>query len=1009
MRYDARGMKSIAGMIAGLLLAWFMVVPKAERRGQVAAANRDWAVYGGDAANTHYSPLAQINRSNVKQLRVAWSYDTGETGGLETSPLVIGGELYGITPTQKIFALDAATGKLLWKFDSGINGTQPDRGLAYWSSSDDKRIFADVMNFVYALDAANGKPIDGFGDHGRIDLRDGLGRDPKTVWTPLTSPGIVFEDLLIVGGRDPETLPAPPGDIRAYDVRTGKLRWAFHTIPHPEEFGYDTWPPNAWKYSGAANNWAGMALDAKRGIVYVPTGSAAADFYGANRVGDDLFADCLIALDARTGRRIWHFQGVHHDIWDRDFPAPPALVTVKHDGREVDAVAQTTKQGFLYLFDRVTGAPLFPIENRKVPASNVAGEKAASEQPFVVKPAPFARQLLTDAMLTQRTPAAHEWAVTQYRKFRSEGQFIPFSAGKSTVVFPGFDGGAEWGGPAVDPDTGMLYVNANEMAWTGALAPNTGKNSPRGIYMSQCAVCHGEKMAGSPPAIPSLVGITSRMKAEDIYATIQNGKGRMNGFPNLTAEQRFAVVQYISGEESQVRASEEPLAPLMNYQFTGYHKFLDPDGYPAIAPPWGTLTAINLNTGEQGWKVNLGEYPALAAQGMNNTGTENYGGPIVTAGGLLFIGATDFDKKFRAFDKDTGELLWETTLPFAGNATPATYEVNGRQYVVIAAGGGKDVDAPNGGVYVAFALPDAAEAGGATTRPKSAPEKIIIDTDIGDDIDDAFAVALALRSPELQILGVTTTFGDTQTRARLASRLLGVAGREDIPVAAGTPTSTPPNDHFTQRAYSEGGQFARASYPSAADFTLDQIRRSPGEITLVAIGPLVNIGALIDRDPETFRKLKRVVMMGGSVKVGYGTDASGAPNPPQPEWNIMNDVSAAQKLFASGVPIYLMPLDSTQLKMNEKARAHIFSEKTRLTKALEELYHEWGHETPTLFDPMTIAFILNPELCPVQPMRIRVDAHGMTLPEPGEPNANVCLHSDPDDFFHFYLGRFEPH
>ncbi|HKS79875.1 MAG TPA: nucleoside hydrolase [Candidatus Acidoferrales bacterium] len=1002
-------MKSIAGILVGLLLAVLLVAPKAEREGQDAAANRDWAVYGGDAANTHYSPLAQINRSNVKQLRVAWSYDTGETGGLETSPLVIGGELYGITPTQKIFALDAATGKLLWKFNSGINGTQPDRGLAYWSSSDDKRIFADVMNFVYALDAANGKPIDGFGDHGRIDLRDGLGRDPKTVWTPLTSPGIVFEDLLIVGGRDPETLPAPPGDIRAYDVRTGKLRWAFHTIPHPGEFGYDTWPPNAWKYSGAANNWAGMALDAKRGIVYVPTGSAAADFYGANRVGDDLFADCLIALDARTGRRIWHFQGVHHDIWDRDFPAPPALVTVKHDGREVEAVAQTTKQGFLYLFDRVTGAPLFPIKNRKVPASNVAGEKAASEQPFAVRPAPFARQLLTDAMLTQRTPAAHEWAVTQYRKFRSEGQFIPFSVGKSTVVFPGFDGGAEWGGPAVDPETGMLYVNANEMAWTGALAPNIGRNSPRGIYMSQCSVCHGEHMTGSPPAIPSLVGITSRMKVGDIYATIQNGKGRMNGFPNLSAEQRFAVVQYISGEESQVRASKEPLPPQMDYQFTGYHKFLDPDGYPAIAPPWGTLTAINLNTGEQAWKVNLGEYPALAAQGLKNTGTENYGGLIVTAGELLFIGATDFDKKFRAFDKDTGELLWETTLPFAGNATPATYEVNGRQYVVIAAGGGKDVDAQNGGVYVAFALPDAAEAGGATTKPKSAPEKIIIDTDIGDDIDDAFAVALALRSPELQILGVTTTFGDTQTRARLASRLLGVAGREDIPVAAGTPTSTPPNDHFTQRAYSEGGQFARASYPSAADITLEQIRRSPGEITLVAIGPLVNIGTLIDRDPETFRKLKRVVMMGGSVKVGYGTDASGAPNPPQPEWNIMNDVSAAQKLFASGVPIYMMPLDSTQLKMNEKARAHIFSEKTPLTKALEELYDEWGHETPTLFDPMTIAFILNPELCPVQPMRIRVDAHGMTLPERGEPNANVCLHSDPDDFFHFYLGRFEPH
>lgn len=692
----------------GALALWFALFTfGASAQTKLDQLRQDWPAYGGGPENNHYSSLARINRDNVSRLALAWEFDTGEPGGLETSPIVVGGVLYGITPTQKVFALNAATGKLLWKFDSGIIGTQPARGLAFWSSGKDKRILVGIMNFLYALDAVTGKPISTFGKAGRIDLRANLGRNAALQWSPLTSPGIVYKDLIIVGGRNPETLPAPPGNIRAYDVRTGSLLWSFHTIPHPGEFGYETWPKDAWKYSGAANNWAGMALDAERGVVYVPTGSAAFDFYGANRIGDDLFANSLIALNAATGERLWHFQGVKHDIWDRDFPAPPALVTLDRDGKEVDAVAQTTKQGFVYLFDRVTGDPFFPIEYKKYPASTVPGEIASVEQPLPTRPAPFARQLLTAEMLTNRTPQAHAWALEQFRKYRSEGQFVPFSVGMDTVVFPGFDGGAEWGGPAVDPETGILYVNANEMAWTGALAENTGENSPRGIYMSQCAVCHGEKMAGSPPAIPSLVGIASRRKPEQVYAIIQNGKGRMSGFPNLTPEQRFTLVQYISSGEGQALASGEPLPPGMDYNFTGYHKFLDLEGYPAIAPPWGTLSAINLATGEYVWKINLGEYPELAAQGMKNTGTENYGGPIVTSGGLLFIAATDFDKKFRAFDKATGELLWEATLPFAGNATPVTYSINGRQFVAIAAGGGKDPKSPSGGVYVAFALPRA--------------------------------------------------------------------------------------------------------------------------------------------------------------------------------------------------------------------------------------------------------------------------------------------------------------
>jgi quinoprotein glucose dehydrogenase len=681
--------------------------PGTQQPSPTAEHQQDWPTYGGAPENNHYSPLAQINRDNVKRLAVSWSFDTGEEGGLQTSPIIVGGFLYGLTPTQKVFALDAVTGKQLWKFDSGIIGAQPNRGLTYWSDGKDKRILVGAMNFLYALDAASGKPIAGFGTQGRIDLRENLGREPASSQSVyLTSPGIIYKDVVIVGGRNPETLPAPPGDVRAYDVRTGKLRWSFHTIPHPGELGYETWPAEAWKTSGAANNWAGMALDPRRGIVYVPTGSAAFDFYGADRIGDDLFANCLIALNAETGERIWHFQGVRHDLWDRDFPSPPALLTVKRDGKDVDAVAQTTKQGFVYLFDRVNGKPLFPIELRKYPPSNVLGELASVEQPLPARPAPFARQLLTERLLTNRTPEAHQWALEQFRKFRSEGQFVPFSVGIDTVIFPGFDGGAEWGGPAVDPQTGIIYINSNDVPWTGALAPNTGPNSPRSIYLSQCGICHGEKMAGSPPALPSLIGVGDRLTSLQIANTIKNGKGRMPGFPNLTEDQMFALVDHLTGgENKELTSSEPPLAAAMKYRFTGYHKFLDPEGYPAVAPPWGTLNAINLNTGEYVWKIPFGEYPEFAAKGMKNTGTENYGGPIVTAGGLLFIGATNFDKKLRAYDKSTGELLWQATLPFSGNATPATYEVNGRQFVVIAAGGGKDPKSPSGGVYVAFALP----------------------------------------------------------------------------------------------------------------------------------------------------------------------------------------------------------------------------------------------------------------------------------------------------------------
>jgi quinoprotein glucose dehydrogenase len=547
--------------------------------------------------------------------------------------------------------------------------------------------------------------VPGFGAGGRIDLRQDLGRDPRTQSIRLTTPGVVYRDLLIVGGRVSEGLPASPGDVRAYDVRSGTLRWSFHTIPHPGEAGHESWSRDSWKYNGGANNWAGMALDEARGIVYVPTGSGSDDFYGANRVGDNLYANSLLALNAATGKRLWHFQTVRHDIWDRDLPTPPSLVTVTHAGRAIDAVAQPTKHGFIFLFDRVTGKPLFPIERRRFPRSDIPGEVTAATQPIPVKPRPFARQRLDAGMLTTRTPDAQAWAAAEFRKFRNGGLFTPLALGVQTVVFPGFDGGAEWGGSAVDPATGWIYVNANDLAWTGALAVNEPPVNGGALYRQQCASCHRDDFAGAPPQIPTLAGIATRRTPAELTAVIRNGAGRMAGFPNLSDGAVRAILQYIAtGREIETDAGPAPGSPaFVKYRFTGYRRFLDPDGYPAVAPPWGTLSAVNLNTGEYAWQIPLGEHPELAERGMRNTGSENYGGPIVTAGGLLFIGATSFDRKFRAFDKTTGALLWETQLPFAGNATPATYQHAGRQFIVIAAGGGKSGKA-SGGIYMAFAL-----------------------------------------------------------------------------------------------------------------------------------------------------------------------------------------------------------------------------------------------------------------------------------------------------------------
>lgn len=703
-----------------------------------SAATGNWGTYLGDSAGSQFSPLRQITPQNVAGLEVAWTYRAGGLDGknrtqIQCNPLVIDGVLYGTTPDLQLFALDAATGAERWRFDPaaipGMTKVGVNRGLATWTDGPARRILYANSNWLHAIDAATGRRIPGFGREGSINLKDGLGRDVSKLSLQVTTPGIVYRDLIVMGMRLGEGPgPAAPGHIRAFDVRTGAMVWRFNTIPSPGEPGYETWPPDAHKHIGGVNVWAGFALDEKRGLVFCPTGSAAFDFWGGNRIGQNLYANCLIALDATTGRRVWHFQFVRHDLWDRDLPSPPDLLTVTHGGQRIDAVAQTTKSGHVFVFNRETGEPLFPVEDIPVPKSDIPGESAWSSQPQPLKPAPFARQLFTHAEITRRTPEAHRAVLETYAMLRPHLPFMPPSRA-GTIILPGFDGGAEWGGAATDPD-GILYVNANEMAWiltlvdAKASAPG-GPVSGAGLFTQICAACHGlEGKGNAAQNIPPLENVGQRLKLPEVLTLLQTGKGVMPSFAFLSEAQRTAVAGHLFGLEPVVDPRNAPAANAsaandvtrkqelddggdalgrIPYTITGYNRWLDPEGYPAIKPPWGTLNAIDLNTGEYRWSVPLGEWPELAAKGVPRTGTENYGGPAVTAGGVIFIAASR-DEHLRAFDRRTGRELWKAKLPAAGYATPAIYSVGDRQYVVIACGGGK-IGARSGDAYVAFALP----------------------------------------------------------------------------------------------------------------------------------------------------------------------------------------------------------------------------------------------------------------------------------------------------------------
>lgn len=681
----------------------------------------EWNVYGSEG-NSRHSSLQQINTENADKLTVAWTFSTGESDPnnsmqLQCSPIMVNRKLYFTSAKGKVFCVDATTGKELWHFDALHDSTanETSRGVVYWESGDkkDKRIFFSARSFLYALQADSGSLMLDFADSGKTDLRKGLDRELSSQFVIATTPGVIFKNLLIQGSRVHEGPgKSAPGHIRAFNVVTGKQEWIFHTIPHPGEFGYETWPPDAWKTVGGANAWSGMTIDQKREMVYVPLGSPSYDFYGADRKGEGLFGNSLVALDANTGKRKWHFQTVHHDLWDRDLPAPPNLVTIKKDGKSIDAVAQVTKSGFVYVFNRENGEPVFPIEEHPVPPSSLPGEQAWPTQPRPTLPAPFVRQLFTDNDISNISPEVHEYVKTRLTGIKRSSMFEPPSK-EGTIILPGFDGGAEWGGAAYDEATGILYVNANEMAWILTLVPKAqqGTNSNgRTVYLNNCAACHGLDLQGSPNQFPALDTISKKMDSATIAGQLMNGKGRMPSFKHLPSYQLKFVIEYLLKKEkkadpndhrAQVKTNSDDLP---DYIGTGYHRFVDFNGYPAISPPWGTLNAIDLNAGKIVWTVPLGEFPELTAKGIPQTGTENYGGPVVTAGGLIFIGASK-DEKFRVFNAKTGKVIWQTKLPAGGYATPCTYMVDGKQYVVIAAGGGK-MGTKSGNQYVAFALPN---------------------------------------------------------------------------------------------------------------------------------------------------------------------------------------------------------------------------------------------------------------------------------------------------------------
>lgn len=691
-----------------------------------------WHRSHGDNGGARFSALNQINRQNVTNLQVAWVYHSRDgSNNIQCNPIIVNGVMFAPTPGRHIVAVNAETGVELWRFKpEEPQGRPAFRGLVYWPGDDVvgqasslsrgtgvspvpsvertvspnetgklpvplERVLFCAGKYLYALNPKTGRPIPDFGEDGKT-LLPGVAQGD---FGAATAGPAIFARIIVVPGFEK--------DVWGFDVVTGKHLWTFHTVPQPGEFGYDTWDRTV---SYGANCWGGMALDEVRGIAYITTGSPKPNFIGVGHRGDNLFANCLVAIDARTGKRLWHFQEIRHDIWDLDIPAPPNLSTITREGKRVDVVSVCTKIGNTLLLDRVTGKPVFPFRLRRAPASDLRGELTSPYQPDPELPEPFSKMEYTAADLTDRNEEVAEQVLTQF-KSATTGWFRPFTEGRVNLFF-GIDGGAEWTGACVDQDTGRLYVTANHIGWLITVArnddppddPKAPKTRGQALYETTCAQCHGTNRLGIGTA-PALRGLRHRLTDEQIIHQVRTGSNAMPAHAEelISHPDLKALVDYLMLRDRPLPPAP-PAPERPRYRDAGYPKFYDHEGYPANKPPWGTLNCIDLNTGKLLWKVPHGEYPELAAAGVPKTGTENYGGPIVTAGGLVFCAGAR-DNKLWAYDKDTGAVLWSAKLPWTGSAPPATYQASGRQYVVIASTGGNKLGTPYGDAYVAFALP----------------------------------------------------------------------------------------------------------------------------------------------------------------------------------------------------------------------------------------------------------------------------------------------------------------
>lgn len=723
-------MKIMKALIVGCLFA--AGCKNAMKTGSLVQTGINWPLYGGNEAGNRYSPLKQINLSNVKDLKVAWTYNSNTQPDTKNSlhsyttnecqPIVINGVMYATSPQLGLFAIDAATGKQLWKFKTVKEKQRFNtiRGVMYWEKGSDKRVLYTSGSYLYAVNAETGKAVTSFGENGRVNLHEGLSvtRDVSNLSVTVTSPGVIYKNVLVLGSSVGEGSDAAPGYIRGFDVVSGKLLWTFHTIPLPGEPGYSTWPKDAYKTAGGANCWGGLVLDQKTGIVYLGTGSASPNFYGGDHEGIDLFSDCVLALNAETGKLKWYFQTVHHDIWDRDIPCQPNLTTIEQNGKKVNVVVVATKGGLVYVLNRENGTSIFPIEERPVPTKGLPGEHPWPTQRFPLKPAPFSDQAFTDSDITNISPASHDYIEKLISKYDYGVKFLPPST-KGTLTF-GPSGGAEWSGNAIDTN-GILYQSTNNGLWLLQMISRkeqakelSSLSQGERLYITNCSICHGMNRKGDGEEIPSLVNIGNRLSKGSIGNILETGRGRMPSFQEkLSVDQRTAIINFLLNiktntlanakqTKDEVPSKGKSLSYTAPYTIKVWREVHDQNGYPGVKPPWGTLNAINLNTGDYMWSVPLGEYPELVKKGIPITGTPNYGGPIVTAGGIIFMAAA-MDGELRAFDKNTGKVVWEYKLPAAGFATPITYEVNGKQYIAIAAGGGRGLK--SSGIYIAFALP----------------------------------------------------------------------------------------------------------------------------------------------------------------------------------------------------------------------------------------------------------------------------------------------------------------